>query len=233
MKPFIKVDRVNSSKEAKNLEMAGVRIVSVSLIEDPRFSDSRVLSFNEARDVRNVLESAKFCGEIGPEHWSSGDFFSMVKQLGFEYIQISGTRFPNPSLRMKLMKLGIGIIYAGIEVSYEDDPSWILSRFQDEKDIKASFFQLDLLPDMENSWDFLNMECPKYPEELQVRDINDLAIHNPLIVTTDISKGNIKEIADRLPDAQGIYMTLGDIPRRQDFHWFGLDRVFEILKHLR
>jgi uncharacterized membrane-anchored protein len=53
---------------------------------------------------------------------------------------------------------------------------------------------------MENSWQFLRTECPQYPEELQIDDINNLAEQYPLLVSLDFSTDNLLQIIKSMPN---------------------------------
>ncbi|MBP0029730.1 hypothetical protein [Roseofilum sp. Guam] len=74
-----------------------------------------------------------------------------------------------------------------LECSYDSDPSWILG---DLHNVKFDFAQIDLLPDVIDSWKFLKEKCPDFPDELQVSDINAIAANKPLLITTDLSAQN-------------------------------------------
>lgn len=160
-----KVGRVKSIAEATMLEEIGANLIGVSLSDNFKFDDERIVTEEIALSIRKVLKKAKIFGEISIDNDIS-HIIKLVKRLDFNYIQPVGQSIPSLELREELFKENIGIIYSNIEVSHDEDPSWILSRYLDEKNLNASFFQLDLLPEYENSWQFLTKESPKYPEEI-------------------------------------------------------------------
>ena len=229
MKPIIKIDRVSSVEEAVELQQLGANIITVSFDLDPKFRDTRKISKNLASFIRKGLISAQLGCELSN---FNEDTLLLVESCGFDFVQVPNTKIPSLDFRRKLTELNIGLIYSGIEASYEDDPTWILSRFENESELGASYFQLDILADMDNSWSFLKEECPKYPEELQIEDIKQIAYQYPLLITLDYSHKNIIEVISSFQNIKGISFTLGTMPTRDDFHWFDYAKVINILNQI-
>jgi len=226
-----KVDRVSTIEEAIKLEDLGVEIIGISLSQDPKFNDSRVLSEESASEIIEVLKSSKSVAEIFIKD-DLNKTIDLIEKLEIDYVQPVGHQIPSIEFRKELSKREIGIIYSNIEASYDDDPSWIFGRFIDEDNLNSSYYQIDLLGDMENSWEFFKEECPKYPEELQIQDINELAKQYPLLITLDYSPENILEIINLMPNIKGITMVLGDDSLRNDIHYFKYSEVLNILDKL-
>lgn len=232
MTNFIKkVDRVKSVVEAKELQNLGVDLIGVSLNENHRFMDDRCIRKEVAISIKRELQKSKIVGEI-VVGYSFSNILSVIEEVGFDYIQVESNELPPIEFRKELQSKGIGLIYAGIEVSYEDDPSWILSRYKNEPYLNASFFQIDLLGEIENSWEFFKKESPKYPDELQIEDIKKIAEQDPLIVTIDYSVDNVLEIFNKIPSAKGMNMSLCEAPNRNDIHCFSYLSAVEILTHI-
>ena len=124
----------------------------------------------------------------------------------------------------------IGLIYWDLECSYDSDPSWILG---DLHNVKFDFAQIDLLPDVINSWEFIKEKCPDFPNELPVSDINVIAANKLLLITTNLSAKNIGEIFDLLRNIKGVAFVLGENPIRDDFHYFIYCEVIEILEKVQ
>lgn len=225
MKPIVKVDRVSSVEEASELQQLGVNIIGVSFDLDPRFKDVRKIQRELARSIRKCLVSAQLCCELPT---IDDETLFLIESCDFDFLQVSNAKIPPLNFRRRLKQLGIGLIYSGIEASYEDDPAWIMSRFEDEKELGASYFQLDLLADIDGSWFFLKEECPRYSEELQIEDIEHIASQYPLLITLDYSCNNIIEIINQVKNIKGISFTLGAIPTHNDFHWFSHTEVIDI-----
>lgn len=229
---FKKVDRVKDINEAIELEKLGVDFIGVSLIEDPRFSDNRKVSGATALSIRKVLKKSTLVGEIAlNSNWNQ--IISLVKSVGFDYIQVWDNQIVPEELKQQLLKLDIGIIYSNIEASHEDDPSWIIDETKSNKNISKTFFQVDLLGEVENSWHFLNQETPKYPdEELQIEDINNLAEKYPLFITLDYTPMNIVDIVSQLLAIKGITMTIAQSSARKDIHCFDYSTTLDIISKL-
>ena len=228
-----KVGRVKSVNEAIILEKLGANLIGFSLSDNFKFEDERVVTEETILLIQKVLHKAKTFGEIFIDNSDAYDIVKLVKRLNFDYIQPVGQTIPSLTLRETLSKENIGIIYSNIEVSHDEDPTWILSRYQDEKNLNASFFQIDILPEYQNSWQFLNNESPEYPEEIQIEDINELGIENPLLLTLNFNSNNIFNILEKIPSIKGIGMEIGSTPTRDDFHYFKYLEVIEILKELQ
>jgi hypothetical protein len=226
-----KVDRVSTIEEAIKLEDFGVEIIGISLSQDQKFNDSRVLSEESAIEIIEVLKSSKSVAEIFIKD-DLNKTIDLIEKLEIDYVQPVGNQIPSIEFRKELSKREIGIIYSNIEASYDDDPSWILGRFLDEDNLNSSYYQIDLLGDMENSWKFFKEECPKYPEELQIDDINDLAKEHPLLITLDYSPDNVLEIINFMPNIKGLTMVLGNNSHRNDIHYFQYPEVLNILDKL-
>ena len=227
-----KVGRVKSVSEAVTLEKLGANLIGFSLSDNFKFEDERVVTEETVLLIQKVLKKAKIFGEIFIENSDIYDIVKLAKKLNFDYIQPVGQTIPSLTLQETLFKENIGIIYSNIEVSHDEDPTWILSRYQDEK-LNASFFQIDLLPEYQNSWQFLTVESPKYPEEIQIQDISELGIDNSLLLTLNFDTNNIFKILNRITSIKGIGLEIGDNPKRDDFHYFKYSEVIEILSKLQ
>jgi hypothetical protein len=226
-----KVDRVSTIEEAIKLQDLGVEIIGMSLSKDPKFNDNRVIKEESAIEIIQVLKSSKSMVEILIKD-NLNKTIDMIEKLGVDYVQPLGKQIPPIDFRNELYTKGIGIIYSNIEVSYDDDPSWILSSFVNEDKLNSSYYQIDLLGDIENSWEFIKEECPQYPEELQIDDINNLAKQYPLLITLNFSAENTLEIINFMPNIKGISMILGDGSCRNDIHYCQYSEVLNVLDKL-
>jgi len=229
MKQIIKVDRVSSVKEAHELETLGVDIIGIALQSRTKLDEQYLVSQSVAHSIREALVSAQLCGEVD----INDDLVALTKNYKFDFIQFPKTEIPLPYLRKRLKELGVGLIYSGIEASYEDDPSWILSRFEQEQALYAAYFHVDLLTDIENSWHFLKKESIEYPDELQIDDINQIASQYPLLITLDFSSENITEIINNFPSIQGVNFKLGTGSTYNDTHEIDYAELINILQILK
>ncbi len=230
MRKLKKVDRVNSVEEALQLQNIGVDIVGISMNSKSFWKDDRLVSRETALAIRKVLDKSKLACEV---ELHSGLFdMSIIDEIGLDYVQVSGNDLISIEFRRQLQAKNIGIIYSGIEASYEDDPSWILSRFEGVPELNAAYYQIDLLGDIENSWEFFKNESPNYPDELQINDIVEIGEKFPVIITLDFDVNNVKEVIKNMPSIQGICMPLGETCSRNDIHYFDNMHTMNVMNSL-
>ena len=228
-----KVDRVKDINEAIQLEKLGVEFIGVSLIDDPRFTDNRKVSEETALSIRNAVKKSTLVGEISL-NGDSEQVLSLIKKIDFDYVQVWENQIIPEEFKQELSKLNIGIVYSNIEASYEDDPSWILDDSNIFQKINSTFFQVDLLGDMKNSWNYLKQEAPNYyDEELQIEEINCLAEQYPLFITLDYTPVNVLDIISKLSAIKGITMTIAKSSQRNDIHYFNYLTILDILYKLK
>ena len=227
-----KVDRVCTIQEASQLKELGVDWIGISLSNEEIFNDDRNLTKETAVQIIEFLSFSSCVVEISVSN-NLDEIIDFIIKSGIQYVQFSNCRIPSIEMRNKLYDNGIKIIYSGIAASYDDDPSWLLNPFLEERDTKnLSYYQVDLLGSIENSWNFLKFNCPNYEEDLQIDDINELAKVHPLLITLDYSRENINEIIKCFPYIKGITMTLGQNCLRNDIHCFNFHEVCDILSEI-
>ena len=226
-----KIDRVKSVEEAVELQRLGVDLIGISLSEKFIFDDNRVVKIDMAIAIRGKLKKSKLVGEVSVGQGLREVIF-LIEEIGLDYVQLVEYVLPSIEFRQELERRGVGIIYSGISVSYDDDPAWILSKYENVSDLNAAFYHLDLLGDMENSWNFLKQESPQYIDEFQIDDIDKIGEGFPLLITLDYTVDNVCEIADRISTARGISMTLGESPKRNNIHCFTYSSVLDVLANV-
>ena len=106
------------------------------------------------------------------------------------------------------------LVYSHIGIDHDEQPSWHFSPLDDPTVLPASYYIVDLLPDMENAWHVLTHESPAFPDELQIDDINAVAQERSLLIAVDFSTENLDDILTSLPHIKGICLRLGS-PRRE------------------
>lgn len=228
MSGMTKVDRVASVAEARAIEAAGADLICVCLAPDLRFADGRIVTADVAASIRRGLGRAEcvVAFEIGED---ADRGLRTAKGVDVRLVQpVTGT-IPPAEVREAFGREGIGIVYPGIEVNHDDDPSWILSRFDGVPELDRTYYQIDLLPEYPDSWEVLRDESPDYADELQIGDIDALGHQRPLLITLDWSPGNVMEIMDMLPGVAGIALVLADAPVRDDVHHADLPTVLSVL----
>jgi hypothetical protein len=234
MKPIIKVDRVHSIDEAKQLESLGVDIIGVSISEDERFRDNRKISKQLALDIQKSLSSAKLCCQLS---WNP-ELLDFLKDSNFDFIQLLEHKSKmfeveqsQADLNQLTKELKMGIIYSGISITYDDDPSWILDDFENETDPNNYYFHIELLGTVSNSWSFLKEECPKYSDTLKISDVENLAKHYPILIGLNPLYEDIVDCIRTIPDIKGFSFSLADVePVNNSIHWLNHLQLVKILE---
>jgi hypothetical protein len=228
MKKLIKVDRVSSVREAAVLEELGVDIIGLSLKDNPKFNDSRNISVELLREIYKGLRKTRICCELESEN--------QILNIGHGtplLIQCSGLEKISTNLVESLNIRSKSFVRGDFQISYDDDPEWLTNLLKLHSTELDYFYQIDLLPDVQNSWLFLKTECPNYDEELQIKDINEIALNFPVMISVDFNLENVLDVIESLPAIQGLFFTLGDEVIRDDFHWIRFPELLEILDALQ
>jgi hypothetical protein len=207
---LIKVDRVRSVDEALALENAGADLLGVDLTADPRFDDGRTISVQDAVEIDQALARASLVPVLDLSD-DAGRVVGIAQAVHARMVQPARRAVPPAEVLARLSDAGIGIVYGGIEIAHDDDPSWVLSDFTG---VQASFFQADVLPEYRDSWAFLRDRAPEYEDEFQIADLDDLAAAHPMLVGLDFNPDNIRAIVDTLPHVRGLVFTLAERARR-------------------
>ena len=208
---IIKVDRVGSAAEAAALESAGADIIGVEIDPSPRFDDDRTVGGEVVTDIRRALRGPHLAVTMNL-HAEPADVLHRVRSAGADLVQSTTSALPPAPVRSALRDAGIGVVYAGIEISHDDDPAWVFDAHDDAPDLQAALFQVDVLPEYPGSWAFLRDRSPEFEDEFQVEDLDRLARSRPLIAGFDLTAANYGEIAARLPHVRGFAFTLADQP---------------------
>lgn len=207
---LIKVHRVCSLEEAKRFETLGVNLIGVSLAEDKHFSDERMVQVDLAVNLARHFTQAQLVVE--PPHEISGDeIVALAKKTGARWLQIPVFAAPDSTVRTALTKNGIGLILSRLTAEEDMDPSWILGPATDLGDPSPDLIEVEIIPLLTDSWRFLTEESPRYPDELQVKDIECLASESPLLLSVDFTPGNVAAVRGAIPSAQGLSFTLGTL----------------------
>lgn len=230
MDKLVKVDRVATVAEALQLEALGVDIIGVSMNKASAYTDKRFLNITTVGEIANSLTNAKLAVEIDPIYTR---LLELIEQVKPAYVEV-----PNPEIialeTAKILETeSIEIIYSSISADYDDDPSWILTRYTNEDVFNVAFHQVDLVADMKNSWNFFKLECPKYPDELQIEDVVKLSEKYPMMLSLDFTKDNVIEILSHFSSIKGISLRLSDKRNRNNLHGFKYQTVVDILRFLK
>ncbi|SCE66530.1 hypothetical protein GA0074695_0149 [Micromonospora viridifaciens] len=229
---LIKVDRVRSVAEAVAVEELGAGMVGVALDADPRFADERAVPVDLAGEIGKALSRAKFVVEVDFRD-DPVDALRRAEALRPDLVQPITGAIPPGDVRAALSRAGIGIVYGGIEIAHDDDPTWTLSRYPDTPALGAALFQVDVLPECRNSWEFLRDESPEFEDEFQLDDLNELGRTHELVASLNFTPRNAPEIVAALPGVRGVALALADHATRQDLHFLRYDAALEVLRALQ
>ncbi|MFR9779620.1 hypothetical protein ACL02O_26625 [Micromonospora sp. MS34] len=222
---------MRSVAEAVAVEELGSAMVGVALDADPRFADDRAIPMELAGEIGKALSRAKFVVELDFRN-DPIDALRRAEALRPDLVQPITGAIPPTDVRAALGRSGIGIAYAGIEIAHDDDPSWVLSRYTGTADLDAALFQVDVLPEYQNSWEFLRDESPEFEDEFQLEDLNQLGRTHDLVAGFNFTPRNAPEIVAALSGVGGIALTLADHATRQDLHFLRYDAALEVLRAL-
>jgi hypothetical protein len=225
MKTIIKVDRVASRSEALILQSLEVDIIGVCIAEDPRFTDNRQISISTLREIRESVHSSKIACQISPECYDSLDEIkSHCDFIQCLYFQL------DESWNSLSSKINAGIIYSLASPGHDDDISWSFNLPMDN----AQYIHIDLLANMNNAWNFLTNECPKYPDCLQIKDVSETANSYPLLLGIDGEMKNFQECKQLIPNMKGFNFTLADFePMSNNVHWINYENLCHLLNSIR
>jgi len=231
MERIIKVDHVCSANEATKLQRLGVDIIGVYVNAKSKYTNGRKLNFDSIQRIKDVLESTKLALEITSDQ---ANIVELIERFEPAYIQFSDSEILKDIEQIKEIEASkVKVIFKGNEASYDDDPSWILSSFLDIENSKSYIYQIEILTDMENSWNFFKDECQRYEDELQISDINKLGEQFPLLISLDFTSENIVEISKSFPSILGMSFTLSGNRDSNSAHYLSYESMIEILEHLK
>lgn len=128
------VARVRSAAEAASFERLGAGLIGVTLDPDARFDDARTVTVGEAVEIGTALGSARLvlAANLGDDLERTR---AAVARTGARLVQpVNGLLPPDP-VRSALREAGVGIVYGGVEISHDDDPSWVFSRYAEVDDL--------------------------------------------------------------------------------------------------
>ncbi|GIF02019.1 hypothetical protein [Paractinoplanes rishiriensis] len=225
---LIKVDRVRSAGEAREVEALGAGLVGVQLATDPRFADDRAVTVLEAAAIGRELRRAGLV--LVMELRDAERVRDVIAETGATLVQPIIGVVPPAEVRAAVRDAGAGIVYGGVEIAHDDDPGWVLSRYTDTPGLDAALFQADVLTEYRDSWAFLRDRAPEFDDEFQIDDLNDLARKYPLLVGLDFTPANVGEIAAALPDVRGFVLTIADQARRGDARCHPYAAVLDVLR---
>lgn len=205
---IIKVDRVFTVEEALRLESVGATIVSVMLLQEDDYNETRAVTKDCAASIRKYLKTAKFCIEMYPSHWESPNFLPWLLEIRPDYVQVIHNYMPSLETQVEYSSHGFRFFIDRYEVSSDYDPDWIIPLPSGA--LKSSIFQVDVFGDYLDSWEALNTIFPDIPDEINAKDVDDKAKEHNMVITTNFSPKNVENIITSLPHVLGFYLMLRD-----------------------
>ncbi len=221
-----------TADEAKQLEKHGATHLSCDVDPVPVFEDDRILAPDAALELSAAAERAAFGLRLGTWTEEPNRWLPFIERCGPGFVDIAAPANIDAEFRDRLRKLGIPFGISRLDADHDDDPSWILARY-DEIATEPAYFQVEALTSMRDAWRFWKYESPRYPDELQIADVEELARRHPILIALDFDPSNVLEVLDRIPSARGIALALADDPTRERaVHCHGLDQIRAILAAL-
>jgi len=135
----------------------------------------------------------------------------------FIEIPMHGIPFTPPSEFVRRGKHIKHMIFTDFIIAPDMDPSWVLINIEKYCGLPNACFECNLMiGDVEDGWDYLKNEAPKFPDETQIEDLQiNFEKHNRRIflAVNKINKERINEILHAFPSLGGIsiYKTLPGI----------------------
>lgn len=114
-------------------------------------------------------------------------------------------------------------ILDAVPADLDDDPAWVAARFKEYAPHLPAWVELDLNASYEDAWPLL-MELRD--DELDIRDVDDLAAHTRLVFAISRNVDRFAEMRHRLPHAYGWSLTVASEDQA------GLDDVLRMLGDL-
>jgi hypothetical protein len=207
---LIKIDGVSSIEEAAALQAAGATVIGVDLVADPRYENTKAVSLETGRKIRDALRSARLCVTLDPDAADAESALAAVRAFSPDFVQVPRYGTARVEWRQALLGSGIQVVLDGEEISYEDDPAWVESRLSETREWAPALVQVSLLNDIEQPWPFLTVEAPKAPGDLfQIEGIRHVTEQYDMLVSMEVSAAEINDFRANLPRAKGIFFRIG------------------------
>lgn len=210
MKKIIKVSRVKSIEEANVLKSLGVDIIGLCVGENywEIFDDDRFLSIETAYKIINSVENIKFSIEFT-------SLFELKKMMEFlspnkiSFMEINKFFNEQRDLIRKEIK-NFKVLISTLQGEHDTPYDLILPYMEGENTHKESnyLFGIEIMPEYDDSWRQFKEEAHKYPDGLQIAEINELARESNIIISLDFNEDNVLEALEYFPDIYGINFTL-------------------------
>ena len=221
---ILQVDRVSSVEEALAFRDAGVNLIGVALDPDPRFEDTRFVSFETAKAIQTAIAPARLVGHVPTYFFDETPPQACDRVRRVLGLQPSFIQFYRGGLLDELvptvLNSGVPIIRDGAGIDIDDgsfielgDPAaFVRVQFEgDPAGLKPVLFHLDVVPNTTDPWLFLTGVALDWPEECpQVADIAATTRDRPFLLSImGVSADTIGPYTATFPDAHGFFARLG------------------------
>jgi hypothetical protein len=229
---LVKVNRVSTTAEARELERLGAGLIGVSLVADTRFRDRREVGVQQAIEIAGVLERASVVAHLAPDIDAEA-CGPALRAAGIRRIEYAVHPPAVRAVYERFRQYGLAIGHCRIVASHDDDPSWILGSAEAPDPRPIAHREVELLPEMDDAWRFLRDSSPAYEDELQIEDIERLAAGDSLFISVGATRDSVVEIVSRLPSITGLSFNLGvSNPQNAIAHASDIEIVRQVLAAL-
>jgi len=202
---IVKIDNILSIQEVETLNLLNVNVIT--------------LYYDMFNDIENIVNIKNICrNDIA--FGIKLDFLScnretvqsIVDKLMPNFIQIQHNELVDENI-LKLLNINKINIFYERDLDCDDSTSWILPVTFDntsEEDIIKTVqsnninFQLNLLPNYNNSWETFKNECGKYEDDLTLKDINLFSLEYDTYLNLDFNKDNFNDIKNIFKYIKGL-----------------------------
>jgi len=237
-RPPIKIHRVATVEEVKNLEAVGVDYIGFHVDDDaffgidnsPFWADDRYLMLDQLPELLDSVVHARPYVETSPEMANS----TIEKMLtyGVTLLQVNPYLFTNDTWLEAQKQKGIEIIYGNQYVVPGNEPRFFGLTNRTWPCLLG--IDLQIFPSEIDAWNLLYAPNPQVMQDIvTLSDLEELAKKIPLFISLNYSKENcalIKEALLRWP-IKGLSMTLSPT-KYGSFHTYEIEELLQIVSAL-
>lgn len=229
---LVKVDRVRSVEEFQLLAEAGADVICCALGRDARFVDDRCLDLAATIQLSKSVRNSLLCLDLSDLQDDLARR-SIIDGLKPPFVQFSATALPSKELRQWLHKRAIRIFYRGLQLDYDDDPSWLFSRIEDEVFLNEACFQVDVFPTVADSWKLLSSQVNRFDGEIHLKEVRELVAQRPALLCLNYTVSNVLPSLQMLTELEGIAIVLADGTRDKTMNVHSLESALQVCRLVR
>jgi len=215
---IVKIDQLAERGDVEFCRQIGANYIGIPIANASELERLAQLTGGDASDVSLRLDLREI---------SEDESVKICRQQRPKSVDFVGHFVPSKATCDCLLSEGFELFFSNIEASYDTDPSWILSRYEELWGLERTSFQVDLLEQTEDAWRILRDEVSDEYDELSIEDINSLSQQHNLVVNLNFTPRNICEIMRCLPRVLGVALSLETCGFRRSY---SLEEVKEIIE---